>query len=312
MTETPLVSVVVATYQHGSYISACLDSILAQRVDFPVEVLVGEDGSVDGTREVCIAYAQAHPDRIKLFLRDRSEVILINGDPSGRANVLDLYRRCQGKYVAVCEGDDIWTDPDKLALQVAALEADPSLSAVVHHTELIDKEGRSLGKNFREHLPERLGMEHVLKDWSPFHLTSFLFRNLAFYRDMPRWVRRVGSFDFVMFALSANEGPILGMQRTMSAYRRHGEGFTSQGSQKRASFEFLRVLAWLEVAAHFRGRWADLLWPLMDLHYGRMLPQATRRTRLHYFRRLFMACPGMMMSRPKRCIRWAMGAWRGV
>ncbi len=312
MGSPPLVSVVVATYQHGAYIKDCLDSILSQRVDFPIEILVGEDGSADGTRELCIAYAKAHPERIDLILRDRSEVITINGDPTGRANVIDLYRRCRGKYIAVCEGDDKWTDPDKLALQVAALEADPALSAVVHHTELIDKEGRSLGRNFRDALPERLGMEEVLCDWSPFHLTSFVFRNMDFYRDVPAWVRRIGSFDMVMFALSAEQGPILGMQRTMSAYRRHVESYTSQESQKRASFEFLRVLTWLHLAAHFRGRWAHLLWPLMDLHYGRMVAQATRRVRLRYFLRLCSERPIAVMAMPTRYVRWALRAWRGA
>lgn len=311
MDSPPLVSVVVATYQHGAYIKECLDSILSQRVDFDFEVLVGEDGSVDGTRELCIAYAKAHPDRIDLLLRDRSEVITINGDPSGRANVIDLYRRCRGKYIAVCEGDDKWTDPDKLALQVAALESDPHLSAVVHPTELIDKEGRSLGRNFRDIMPERLGMKEVLQDWSPFHLTSFMFRNMDFYRQVPGWVRRIGSFDLVMFALSADQGPILGMQRTMSAYRRHGEGFTSQASQKRASFEFLRVLTWLHLEAHFRGKWAHLLRPLMEVHYGRMVSQASRRERLRYFLRLCAERPISVMAKPAIYVRWALRAWRG-
>lgn len=116
----------------------------------------------------------------------------------------------------------------------------------------------------------------------------------------------------VMFALSAEQGPILGMQRTMSAYRRHVESYTSQESQKRASFEFLRVLTWLHLAAHFRGRWAHLLWPLMDLHYGRMVAQATRRVRLRYFLRLCSERPIAVMAMPTRYVRWALRAWRGA
>src|SRR5690554_4111074 len=67
----PLVSVRVATYQHVKYIEQCLDGILMQKTSFPIEVIVGEDESTDGTREICIEYAKKHPDKIRLFLRDR-------------------------------------------------------------------------------------------------------------------------------------------------------------------------------------------------------------------------------------------------
>jgi len=69
---TPLVSVTVITYQHADYIRKCLDGILMQKTKFPYEVIIGEDGSTDGTKEICKEYAEMHPDRIRLFLRDRN------------------------------------------------------------------------------------------------------------------------------------------------------------------------------------------------------------------------------------------------
>src|SRR5690242_14630931 len=69
--ENPLVSVCVQTYQHVHYIKDCLEGILIQQTDFPFEILLGEDQSIDGTREVCIEYAQKYPDKIKLFLHHR-------------------------------------------------------------------------------------------------------------------------------------------------------------------------------------------------------------------------------------------------
>jgi glycosyltransferase involved in cell wall biosynthesis len=84
----PLVSVVVPTYQHAAYIAECLEGILMQRTDFPVEILLGEDDSSDGTRAICQHYATMHPGRIRLFLRSRKDVIHINGTATGRANLL--------------------------------------------------------------------------------------------------------------------------------------------------------------------------------------------------------------------------------
>src|SRR5690606_9059601 len=90
---------------------------------FPFEIILGEDESSDGTREICIQYAAKHPDKIKLFLRSRKDVIYINGNPTGRFNFIENLKACSGKYIALCEGDDYWTDPLKLQKQVDFLEA---------------------------------------------------------------------------------------------------------------------------------------------------------------------------------------------
>ncbi|MBK6882624.1 MAG: glycosyltransferase [Flavobacteriales bacterium] len=126
LNSTPLVSVLVTTFRHAGYIEQCLNGILEQQVDFAFELLVGEDESTDGTREVCQRIAAAHPDRVRLFLRSRKDVIKIFGKPTGRANFMHLMRSARGKYVALCEGDDHWIDPKKLQRQVEAMEADPS------------------------------------------------------------------------------------------------------------------------------------------------------------------------------------------
>ena len=120
----PSLSVVVPTYQHAAFIEKCIQGILMQQTTFPVEVLIGEDESTDGTREICQRLAAEHPDRIRLFLRSRKDVLYIMGRPTGRANFLALLSEAQGKYIALCEGDDHWTDSLKLQKQVDALEAD--------------------------------------------------------------------------------------------------------------------------------------------------------------------------------------------
>lgn len=120
--KSPIVSVCVQTYQQASYIKECLEGILMQETDFPYEILLGEDDSNDGTREICIEYAQKYPDKIRLFLHDRENNIQIHGYPTGRFNYLNNIFSSNGKYIAVCEGDDYWIDPLKLQKQIDILE----------------------------------------------------------------------------------------------------------------------------------------------------------------------------------------------
>lgn len=138
----PLVSVCVQTYNHERYIEACLDGILMQQTTFPFEIILGEDESSDGTREICKAYAQKHPDKIKLFLRSRKDVIFINGRPTGRYNFIENLKASTGKYIALCEGDDYWTDPTKLQKQIEFLESNPDYVVCSHNAKVIDENGR--------------------------------------------------------------------------------------------------------------------------------------------------------------------------
>jgi glycosyltransferase involved in cell wall biosynthesis len=101
MTEAPRTSVFVLTHDHVDWIGQALDSALAQEAPFAYELLVADDFSTDGTREVVEEYARRHPDRIRTFLPDRNLGI--------EGIWLQAARRCRGEYVAILEGDDFWT-----------------------------------------------------------------------------------------------------------------------------------------------------------------------------------------------------------
>lgn len=136
----PLVSVCVATYNQQDYIGQCLDGILMQQTDFPFEIIVGEDESPDNTREICKRYAEEHPDKIRLFLRDRKESHFTKADgTTSRYNGLWNRMSCRGKYMAFCEGDDYWTDPKKLQMEVDIMENNPEVGLV--HTDFDLSEG---------------------------------------------------------------------------------------------------------------------------------------------------------------------------
>ncbi|WP_301754986.1 glycosyltransferase [uncultured Muribaculum sp.] len=109
------------TYNHASYIKECIDGFLMQKTNFNFEVLIHDDHSTDGTEEIIKEYAKQYPDIIKPLFEKENQYSL--GKPIGSA-VWNL-PRARGEYIAICEGDDYWTDPYKLQKQVDFLESHP-------------------------------------------------------------------------------------------------------------------------------------------------------------------------------------------
>lgn len=127
----PVVSVTVTTYQHVNYIKKCIDGILMQQTDFPFEIILGEDGSIDGTQEICKEYAEKYPDKIRLFIRDRKLSQFIGSDGNTiRFNGIWNRMSARGKYIAWCEGDDYWIDLLKLQKQVDFLNSNEDYGLV--------------------------------------------------------------------------------------------------------------------------------------------------------------------------------------
>ena len=157
----PRVSVLVFTQDHARWISACLEGILAQEVHVPVEVLVGDAGSTDGTRDICLAYAEAHPHQIRVRLQGPEDTILVGGRPTDRFTLMTNLQRANGDYIALCPGNACWTDPHKLQRQVDALEGDSTLAMSFHRVERRGPEGR-FGGTFPRSLPRRIPVERLL------------------------------------------------------------------------------------------------------------------------------------------------------
>ncbi len=134
----PLVSVCITAYQHASYIEKCLEGALKQQCDFPYEILLGEDESNDGTREICQQYAEKYPDKIRLFLHSREDNYFIAGGATGKNNFIYNIKQARGEYIALCDGDDFWLTTDKLQTQVEALKKHPQSSISFHKVSCID------------------------------------------------------------------------------------------------------------------------------------------------------------------------------
>ena len=116
------VSVIMLTYNHAPYIAQAVESVLAQRTTFPIELIIADDCSTDGTTNIVRRYTKGYPDRIRLLTTLHNLGALNN-----ERRAIDV---AQGTYLAFCEGDDYWHAPNKLALQVAFLEQNPGYGIV--------------------------------------------------------------------------------------------------------------------------------------------------------------------------------------
>jgi glycosyltransferase involved in cell wall biosynthesis len=174
----PMVSVHVGTYQHADFIHACVEGVLMQETEFPFEIIIGEDESDDGTREICKEYAEQYPEQIRLFLHRRENNIHIRGRPTGKFQQIHSRFKCRGKYIALCQGDDYWTDPKKLQKQVDFLEANPEYVLSFHEAKKIDISGNALERSIMsDELKRNYSAKEVMAS-PPMPTMSLCYRNV--------------------------------------------------------------------------------------------------------------------------------------
>lgn len=136
----PIVSICCVTYNHEDYLQECLDGFLMQKTNFEFEVLVHEDASTDKTAEILKSYEKKFPGKLRCVYQTENQF--------KKQNVLTeiLFKMAQGKYIALCEGDDYWSDPNKLQKQVDFLESNPEYMASYHRAMLINETGSIIKK----------------------------------------------------------------------------------------------------------------------------------------------------------------------
>ncbi len=158
--QEPLVSVKMITYNHEPYIRRAIASVLSQETNFPFELVIGEDCSTDGTREIVHDYAKRFPDIIRVITSEQNVGMKKNSYRTAQA--------CRGKYIAYCEGDDYWHQTEKLQLQVNYLESHPDCGLVYSdHDRYYEKNGRTIERFYytTDNVPP-MNLD-VFRGWGP-------------------------------------------------------------------------------------------------------------------------------------------------
>jgi len=207
----PLVSVIVLTYHHGRFIKPCLEGVLRQDYE-NFEVLVCDDFSGDDTWEVI---QSVHDERIRAFRNEE------NTGPS--KNFVFALEQCKGEFIALCEGDDLWTDATKLSLQVEEISADSATSLVYADYSKIDDTGKEIAKHVLDEQPERFELKDLLSKHGP-ATNSVLIRKSAFSRKFPEAFYEVLNPDVFIIGYGLKQGKAKYIDQVLSAHREHDMG----------------------------------------------------------------------------------------
>lgn len=195
------VSVPMITYNHEEFIAKAIDSVLMQRTNFDYEIVIGEDCSTDNTRKIIIDYQKKYPDKIRLLLNEKNM-----GAPR---NAAQTFQACNGEYVAVLEGDDYWTSPDKMQKQADFLDNHPESVICFHNVTEIYKDGsRKPQAVFQNNLKEFFSVEELLKGNFIPHCSTMYRRGLV---DIPDgfYLLKMGDWPYhILCALHGNIGYI--------------------------------------------------------------------------------------------------------
>ena len=231
MSAGPQISVYVQTYQHRDYIAGALDSVLAQRVPL-LEIVVADDFSTDGTREILAAYRDRHPDLIRLVL------------PEENVGPTEIFRRgvegLRGNYVAWLDGDDYWSDPEKLGRQLEAMESHPDWSACFHDATVRHLDGDAPDRPYVSgEVRSPLSFADLLRS-NPIPSLSVMARG-EHVRDLPAWVWEGLWADWLAVLAFARRGPIGYLPEPMGVYRVHRRGISSGLSRAEQLREDLRL-----------------------------------------------------------------------
>lgn len=207
------VSICCITYNHEKFIEATVDSFLMQETAFDYEIIISDDNSKDNTPKILSGYKIKYPGKIK---------IMLNGPNIGMIpNFVQALNNCSGEYIAICDGDDYWTDKSKLQEQVNFLDAHKDHVISSHSTMVLNKDKQYLYPPNVPYVKKKLHNTFTVSDYIQnffCHSSSIVFRR-NILKPFPDWYKNVFSGDGFLVLLLALEGKIHYLNKSLSVYR---------------------------------------------------------------------------------------------
>ena len=207
------VSIFLLTYNQEQFIAQTINSILMQKANFNFQIVIGEDCSTDGTRSICETFAEKYSNKIKLLPALEKNIGLI-------ANYMRTIKACEGKYIAICDGDDYWIDENKLQKQVSFLEDNPNYSIVYSKLKKLFPDG-----TFKESIQRKLKQAGDFDDLvfeNVIPSVTVLFRNRQNISAVPTWITNFPYGDWPTYLwILKDGGKIHFMDEITAVYRMH-------------------------------------------------------------------------------------------
>jgi len=246
------VTVLLLTYNQRHMIDRTLDGILDQRTEKPFRIVVHDDASTDGTRERLQQVAARHPGRFELVLQEKNQL------SQGVSITARVLLNIDTEFVALCEGDDYWTDPAKLQLQVEFMRENPWCTVCHHEFTILGDGGRpEYEANLRAYLNSLPWRTQPRIDGNRLALGNFvrtctsMIRRSALRDEVLRAMHDVRPGDHLLFCMAAEQGDVGFIDRDMATYRLHSEGSWAMLDGAERAARQLGVYWFL--AAHLRG-----------------------------------------------------------
>ena len=242
--SAPLLSICCITYNHEKYIRDTIEGFLGQKTNFKLEIIIHDDASKDKTPNIIKEYNEKDI-RIIPILRKT------NIKSTGVAIFPLVFEKAKGKYIAMCEGDDYWTDPLKLQKQVDFLEKNPTYAGSFHETAMIFEDIQSDSRIYGADVATDIYSKDTFTILSPFHTSSFVFKKNAF--DNSPFLKNIVSGDMAIFSIVSKLGPIRKVPGVMSVYRKHLTGITASKKLKdNFHQERIKLMKFLDEFHEFR------------------------------------------------------------
>lgn len=247
--DVRLVSVCMITYNQEKYVAEALEGVFSQRTRHRLEIIIGDDASVDGTVEIIKEYDRLFPGVIRVIQR------AVNIGMMG--NFIDVFERCSGDYICLLEGDDRWTSPHKIERQVSFMESHPNCAVCFHDTRVLHEAGekadyRSPGPRF----PRMRTISNLAKG-NFIQTPSVMYRG-GLNRTLPKWFPSAGIGDWPLHLLHAAHGYVAYLPVVMADYRVHAAGAWSIRTPA------YRLERWMRTCRHLRAHF----WPRFTSEFG--------------------------------------------
>ncbi|QBZ97890.1 glycosyltransferase [Flavobacterium sangjuense] len=220
MKDKLLVSVDMITYKHEAFIKQAIDGVLMQETDFEYDLIISDDCSPDTTSQIVNEIIANHPKGhiIKYFRHEKNLGM--------QENSFFALQQCKGKYVALCEGDDFWTDKTKLQKQIDFLEKNPELSFCFHKAFRFDSENESLNKVYPQNLNKT-----ILNEEDFFAIPTIPTASVVFFNDI-KFPKLLHSHpDMLLYATLLSKGNAGFIDEQMSSYRLYSHGISNRYSE---------------------------------------------------------------------------------
>ncbi len=240
MPDNPLVSILMITFNQEKFITQAIESALMQRVNFKYEIVIGEDCSTDRTRDIILEYQRKNRDRVKLLLQNKNVGM--------HKNFVDTYCACRGKYIALLEGDDYWTDPHKLQKQLDFLEKNPDFAICFHNMRITCENEPKFNRVSNSKQKEITTIRDLATD-NYIYTASCVFRNNL--HEIPDWFYQCPVGDYPLHLLNAQYGKIKFIDKVMGVYRVHEGGIWENRSSS------YRIAKWVEMLEIIRYRFNE-------------------------------------------------------